>query len=131
MCFAGSPAVPALQIPARKAVEPADFFCQTGRKFGREERMRRGAWSALGLAGALLLAAPAAADALGDLIAAAGKEGSLRLMWGEGSLGGTNGARLIQDALNKKFGTKIRVEFSPGGSMGMMANQLMAEVRAG
>ena len=93
--------------------------------------MRRGAWSALGLAGALLLAAPSSADPLSDLVAAASKEGTLRLMWGEGSLGGSNGAGLIAEAMNKKFGTRIKVQFTPAGSMAQFANQLLAESRAG
>lgn len=69
--------------------------------------------------------------ALQQVIAAANKEGSLRLMWGEGSLGGSAGVRLIQEAMNKKYGTTIRFQFAPGGSMAQLANQLMAEVRAG
>jgi ABC-type Fe3+ transport system substrate-binding protein len=92
--------------------------------------MRRRRW--LGLTLALALCGTAAqADPLGALVAAASKEGTLRLMWGEGSLGGTSGARLIQDALNKKFGTQIKIQFSPGASMGAMANKLMTEMRAG
>lgn len=88
-------------------------------------------WVGLTLAIAVCGSSAARADALADLIAAASKEGTLRLMWGEGSLGGSNGARLIADAMNKKFGTQIKMQFTPAGSMAQFANQLLAESRAG
>jgi ABC-type Fe3+ transport system substrate-binding protein len=91
---------------------------------------RRGGLIGLVLASVLSIM-PAHADPLGDLVAAASKEGSLRLMWGEGSLGGSNGARLIVEAMNNKFGTGIKFQFTPAGSMAQFANQLLAEARAG
>ena len=44
------------------------------------------------------------------------KEGKLKLMWGEGTLGGTKGAAKFESMINKMFGTNIKISFTPGRS---------------
>ena len=87
------------------------------------------------VAAGLILAAPAlAADfspAMQKVIAAAQKEGVVSVSYGASSLGGAKGSKLIEAALNKMFGTKIDVRYTPGPSMPRVANQLMTEAKAG
>jgi ABC-type Fe3+ transport system substrate-binding protein len=68
---------------------------------------------------------------LKELIAAASKEGTLTLSWSNSTLGGIQGAAKIQDAMNKKYGTDIKVKFVPGPAMARVANQVVSEFRAG
>jgi ABC-type Fe3+ transport system substrate-binding protein len=68
---------------------------------------------------------------LQDLIKKAGAEGKLRLTWSQSSLGGAAGARKLEAGMNKKFGTKIEISFSPGRSMAGMSAKVRAEVAAG
>ena len=58
------------------------------------------------------------------LIAAAQKEGELRLTFGEGSAGGEAGAVRFEKGLNEMFGTNIKLVFTPGPSMPAMASQI-------
>lgn len=90
------------------------------------------------IAAAVALAAAAepalAADyspELQALIKAADAEGTLKLVWTPGAIGGARGAKGIEDGMNKMFGTKIEVRFAPGGSMPQVGNQLAAENKAG
>ena len=83
------------------------------------------------LAGAIALGGivlPAAAadmtPALKDLIAAANKDGKLNVSWGASSLGGPSGAKIMQAAMNKAYGTNIEIVWSPGPSMPNMGNQI-------
>lgn len=62
--------------------------------------------------------------ALKQLVAAASKEGKLNVAWGASSLGGPHGAQVMQDAMNKAYGTKLRIVWSPGPSMPNMGNQI-------
>ena len=48
------------------------------------------------------------------LAAAADQEGTLALMFGEGALGGSDGARLFERQMNTAYGTHIKVVFTPG-----------------
>lgn len=59
------------------------------------------------------------------------KEGQLKLMWGEGSLGGSRGAKMFQASMNKMFGTNIVISFSPGASMPQLGSQIATEYAAG
>jgi ABC-type Fe3+ transport system substrate-binding protein len=68
---------------------------------------------------------------LKSLIAAATKEGGVNLSWSQSTLGGSQGASRIQAALNKRFGTNIRLNFAPGAEMARIGNQLATEHRAG
>ncbi len=80
---------------------------------------------AIALGGVALPAAAAdMTPALKDLAAAANKEGKLNVSWGASSLGGPTGARIMQDAMNKAYGTNITITWSPGPSMPNMGNQI-------
>jgi ABC-type Fe3+ transport system substrate-binding protein len=89
------------------------------------------------LAGLLILAAsvPAASQdaspALKELAAAAGREGALTLSWSQTTLGGTQGAARLQAAMNRMFGTNIRLSFLPGPDMARVINQVATEFAAG
>jgi ABC-type Fe3+ transport system substrate-binding protein len=86
---------------------------------------------------AVALAASAAAHAaelspaLKELAAAANREGSVTLSWSQSTLGGSQGAARIQAAMNKAFGTNIRVNFLPGPDMARVINQVATELAAG
>jgi len=58
------------------------------------------------------------------LAAAADKEGALSLMFGEGALGGSEGAKLFEQRINATYGTRIRIVFTPGPSMPAMGSQI-------
>jgi ABC-type Fe3+ transport system substrate-binding protein len=89
------------------------------------------------LAGLLILSAGATAaaqemsPALKELAAAAGREGALTLSWSQTTLGGSQGAARLQAAMNKMFGTNIRINFVPGPDMARIVNQLATEYEAG
>src|SRR5207302_6336151 len=89
------------------------------------------------LAIAIALAAGAAAraeeisPALKELAAAANKEGSITLSWSQSTLAGSQGAARFQAAINKMFGTNIRINFVPGADMARIVNQLATEFSAG
>jgi ABC-type Fe3+ transport system substrate-binding protein len=91
--------------------------------------------SATALAALLVAVAPAlAADfspELRDLIMKAEKEGKLHIAWAQSTLGGAAGARRIEAAMNKMFGTKIKFTFSPGRSMPATSAKIRAEAAAG
>jgi len=69
--------------------------------------------------------------ALSNVIQEAKKEGKLKLLWGEGTLGGSKGAARFEQMMNKMFGTDIRISFTPGPSMPQMCSQIAAEFAAG
>ncbi len=62
--------------------------------------------------------------------AAADQERTVRVMWGDNVLGGSAGAAIIQDGMNRMFGTHLRVLYVPGDSMPQVGNQIMAEAQA-
>jgi ABC-type Fe3+ transport system substrate-binding protein len=68
--------------------------------------------------------------ALKELAAAANKEGTLTLSWSGSTLAGVQGAARFQAAMNKAFGTNIRVNFLPGADMARVVNQLATEFNA-
>ncbi len=82
----------------------------------------------------MLKALPAGAAELSPdmatVAAAADKEGTVRIMWGDNVLGGSAGSREIQDSMNRMFGTHLRVLYVPGDSMPQVGNQIMAEAQA-
>src|SRR5215211_1794536 len=69
--------------------------------------------------------------ALKELAAAANKEGTLTLSWSGSTFAGVQGAARFQAAMNKAFGTNIRVNFLPGADMARVVNQLATEFTAG
>lgn len=68
---------------------------------------------------------------LKDLIKKAKAEGKFHSSWSASSLGGTEGARRIETEMNRMFGTKISISFSPGRSMPGMSAKIRAEAAAG
>lgn len=91
----------------------------------------------LAVLGAVLLLAGAQAraqtmtPALKDLIAAANKEGTLTLTWGTSTYDGAQGAARFQAAMNKAFGSSVRINFVPGADMARIGNMLVTEFSAG
>lgn len=65
-----------------------------------------------------------------DLAAAAGREGTLNLVWPE-SFGGADAVQQYAAAMNKEFGTHIAVKYVPGIEMARFGNQLYTEMQAG
>jgi len=58
-------------------------------------------------------------------------EGELNYSGGGGTLGGAQGFQALGDAINKKYGLKLKFSFTPGASMPQMASRLMQEAKAG
>jgi ABC-type Fe3+ transport system substrate-binding protein len=69
--------------------------------------------------------------ALNQLITAADKEGTVNLSWSQSTLAGSQGAALIEAAMNKMFGSHVRINFAPGPAMARIGNQLATEYSAG
>jgi ABC-type Fe3+ transport system substrate-binding protein len=92
---------------------------------------------ASGVAGALLMLCCATAQAqeinpaLKELVAAANKEGALTLSWSPSTYNGAQGAAAFQTAMNRMFGSNVRVNFVPGADMARVGNQLATEFSAG
>jgi ABC-type Fe3+ transport system substrate-binding protein len=100
----------------------------------------RGIWTGLRrgpLVVALTLSAAGAVRAqemnaaLKELAAAANREGALTLSWSGSTFAGIQGAARFQAAMNKAFGTNIRVNFLPGADMARIINTLATEYSAG
>lgn len=68
---------------------------------------------------------------LQELVAAAKKETTLRGMWSSSSLSGGKGFNHVVAAMNKKYGTNIKAQFTPGPSMTRMIAKLTREMKAG
>ncbi len=68
---------------------------------------------------------------LTKIIEGAKRENQLKLMWGEGTLGGSKGAKMFQASMNKLFGTNLVISFSPGPSMPQLGSQITTEYAAG
>ena len=79
-------------------------------------------------AGAGAAAPPSSLQALID---AARREGQLTFIWGEGTLGGTEGVRRLAEGFNRYYGLNLNVQFTPGPSMPQMAARVAQEVSAG
>src|SRR2546428_13609422 len=69
--------------------------------------------------------------ALKELAAAANKEGTVTLSWSQSTLAGIQGAARFQAAINRMFGTSIRINFVPGPDMARIVNQAPTEFSAG
>jgi iron(III) transport system substrate-binding protein len=72
-------------------------------------------------------AAPASLQAVID---GARKEGKLVLIWGEGAVGGAEGARQLGAGLNKRYGLNLDVQFTPGPAMPDLASKVLQEFLA-
>src|SRR5262249_52489375 len=67
---------------------------------------------------------------LQPLIDAARQEGQLALIWGEGSLGGSDGGRRLAEGFNRTYGLDVRVQYTPGPSMSEMLAKTTQEFQA-
>ncbi len=85
----------------------------------------------LGWAVSASVGAAVAADfspALQAVIAAAKKDPTLTISYGNDTLGGAEGAKLFQAGMNKLFGTNVDVRYAPGAAMAQLGNQLITEI---
>jgi ABC-type Fe3+ transport system substrate-binding protein len=73
----------------------------------------------------------ARSPALERVVAAAKKEGTLTIQWSAGRLGGDAGLRNMIEAMNKNYGTNIKLQFTPGPDFPTMLNKLTQEKAAG
>ena len=93
--------------------------------------------NALAVVGAALVLSGAAAraqdmtPALRELAAAASREAALTLSWSPSTLAGGPGATRAQAAMNKMFGSNVRINYVPGPDMARIGNQLATEFSAG
>jgi hypothetical protein len=69
--------------------------------------------------------------ALAKVVEAAKQESTLAIRWTNLMLGGPEGAKLAEDGINRMFGTKLKVEWTPGPAFGPMAALLYQEMQAG
>jgi ABC-type Fe3+ transport system substrate-binding protein len=74
--------------------------------------------------------AAAGSPALEKVIAGAKKEKVLKLLWTEGHFGGDKGIRAMLNAMNKRYGTNITLQFTQGGSFPANLGRLTQEYRA-
>lgn len=65
------------------------------------------------------------------LIDGARREGSLSLVWGDGTLGGTEATPRLAESFNKRYGLNIDIRFTPGSAMPEMATKIAQEHQAG
>jgi ABC-type thiamine transport system substrate-binding protein len=61
--------------------------------------------------------AQAQTAAMKELAAAADKEGTVLLTWSSDSLGGAEGAQKFEAAINKAYGTHLKISWTPGPAM--------------
>ena len=96
-------------------------------------RSYAGAISILFFLAAVLLAgeADARSAALQKVIEGAKKEGVLKVLWTEGHFGGDVGIRAMIDAMNKKYGTNVELQFTQGRSFPANLGRLTQEYKAG
>src|SRR5579862_7566180 len=71
-------------------------------------------------------ASPASAS-LQAVIDGARREGQITLVWGEGTVGGSEGAKQLVAGLNKRFGLNITLNFTLGPSMPDMGAKILQE----
>lgn len=64
------------------------------------------------------------------IVEGARQEGQLTLIWGEGTLGGTQGVQRIAEGLNRRYGLNLDVQFTPGAGMAPMTTKLVEEMQA-
>lgn len=68
---------------------------------------------------------------LQKVIDEAKKEGVLTIQWSAGRLGGDAGVRAMVEAMNKRYGTNIKHQVTPGPDFPTMLNKLTQEKAAG
>ena len=67
--------------------------------------------------------------ALKKLAAAADKEGVILVKYSGGTFGGSRGAKIIERHINEAYGTKIKIRWTPGGSMPSIGNEIAILIR--
>jgi ABC-type Fe3+ transport system substrate-binding protein len=72
----------------------------------------------------------AAAAPTAGLIEGAKKEGSLILNWGTGTLGGIDGAKILERGFNRHYGLNLQFKFTPGPAMPQLASRIIQEAKA-
>ena len=79
-----------------------------------------------------IIVAPVAAFAqsLAQLVDGAKKEGSMVLNWGTGTLGGIDGAKLLEKGFNRQYGLNLQFKFTPGPAMPQLASRIIQEAKA-
>lgn len=78
-----------------------------------------------------LVAAPAAAQKLEQIIAEAKKEGELTLVAGTSTFGGKKGFAELESLFAKRYGFKAKLNLSGGPSFPQMAARILTEQKAG
>jgi ABC-type Fe3+ transport system substrate-binding protein len=80
----------------------------------------------------VLMASDAAArtDELKQVIAGAKKEGAMKVLWTEGHFGGDVGLRDMVSAMNKMYGTNVKLQFTQGRSFPANLGRLTQEYKA-
>jgi len=68
---------------------------------------------------------------LSQLIEGAKKDGTLRGQWSENSFGGSVGLAEIVAGMNKKYGTNLKAQFTPGPDMQRLMLRIVQEATAG
>ncbi len=69
--------------------------------------------------------------ALQKVIDGAKKEGALKIQWSAGRFGGDAGVRKLVDAMNKRYGTNVKLRFTPGPNFPRMTAKLLQEQAGG
>ncbi len=73
--------------------------------------------------------ASARSDALNKVIEAAKKEGVLKILWTEDHFGADTGIAAIVAAMNKRYGTDIKLQFTQGSSFPANLGRLIQEYK--
>ncbi|MGH7775443.1 MAG: ABC transporter substrate-binding protein [Candidatus Binatia bacterium] len=74
---------------------------------------------------------PARSPALQKIIEGAKKEGALKVQWLAGRLDGEAGLRPMVAAMNKMYGTNVKLQYTPGPNFPTMLNKITQEKAAG
>jgi hypothetical protein len=105
--------------------------------FARRAAPRIGALTACAVAGVALAAvAPHTAAAiemtpeLQKIVDGAKKEGRLEVMMADSPFGGSRAVPVVQDGINKMFGTNITVRWTPGPPYAAMGAKVLTEHQA-
>ena len=68
--------------------------------------------------------------ALQQVIAAADQEGGVKVTWPANSFGGASASQDIESAMNKMFGTRIKIDYSVGLGPPMLGFRVLQEMQA-
>lgn len=102
----------------------------SGRNSGRCGRVLATA-SAILLAGTFLAGQAAARSAaLEKVIEGAKKEGVLKILWTEDHMGADTGLAKIIEAMNKRYGTNVKMQFTQGSSFPANLGRLIQEYKS-